>query len=468
MPTIRLPLQSYQLRSEQASTSRLVNCYIEPLPADSPNPALLTRSPGLESWTTVGAGPIQGMHVDHGLLYVVSNGVLYSVTTAGTATSRGTVGSSTEIDMDSNVNAVVVVSPPDAFHYTPATTTFAQITDTDFTTRGAGDVEHVDGFMMFREPDSARFFSSDLNSVSAFDALMFATAEGAADTLVGMKVDHRQVVLFGEKSIELWENTGISGFPFERSVNGFIEIGCINGKTAAKLDNSVLWVADDYTVRRLEGLTPVRVSTHAVEQWLKGVTLASLRAYTYAHEGHFFYMLRAPEGAFFYDITVSAPGQHIWHERQTFGEDTWNWAYPVSFAGKVLVGSTTSNVIAELDPDDFEELDDTMRMEWTYMPVYVEGRRAFHDRIELVLEVGVGPEDGTDPEIMLEFSDDAGQNWLSLPNTLGAVGSFRRRVHWDGLGSCSSPHGRVYRAAVSDPVRVTLVDTLLEVRGGRL
>jgi hypothetical protein len=292
---------------------------------------------------------------------------------------------------------------------------------------------------------------------------MFATAEGAADELVGMKVDHRQVVLFGERTIELWENTGISGFPFERSVSGFVEIGCLQGKTVAKRDNSVFWVADDYTVRRLEGLTPVRVSTHAVEQWLQTVTLASLRGYSYAHDGHLFYMLTAPEGCFFFDVTTQ-----LWHERETYGEDTWEWCHPVSFAGKVLVGSTTSNVIAEMDPDDFEEVGDTQQMQWTYQPVYSDGRRAFHDRLEIVMEVGVGPEDGTNPEIMLEFSDDGGQTWETLENELGAVGEFRERVVWDALGSCDSPHGRVYRASVSDPCRVTVVDTLLETRGGRL
>src|SRR3990167_3928732 len=218
MPSLSLPLHSYGLRAAQASTARLVNCHVEQLPPDAKTPAVLVRSPGLASWGTVGTGPIEGMHSDHGSLYVVSGGGFYTVTSAAVATLRGAVGSSTEIDIDSNVTDVVIVSPPNAYSW--ASSTFAQITDADFTSRGAGDVEHLDGFMLYREPSTARFFSSDLNSVTAYDALNFATAEGAPDTLVGMKVDHRQVFLAGEKSIELWENTGISGFPFERMING--------------------------------------------------------------------------------------------------------------------------------------------------------------------------------------------------------------------------------------------------------
>jgi hypothetical protein len=460
--TLTLPIHSYRLRSAQSSTARLVNCFAEALPADAKGQVLLTRAPGLASWAEIGNGPIEGMHADHGLLYVVSGGDLYSVTSAASATLRGVVGISTEIDMDSNDSAVVVVSPPLAYYWNGST--FAQITDTDFTTRGAGDVEFLDGYMLFREPGSARFFASDLNSVTAYDALQFATAEGASDELVGLKVDHRQVFLAGEKSCEIWENTGASGFPFERSINGFLELGCLNGKSIAKLDNSILWVANDYTVRRLDGLTPARISTHAIEQWLKdSVTIASLRGSTWTQDGHLFYMLRATEGCFVYDVTTQ-----LWHERQSYGSSTWNWDNPVMFAGMVLVGSTTSNVVAKLDPAVYTELGSTLRTEWSYQPVYADAARAYHERLEMLVERGVGntSDPGSDPEIMLDASDDGGRTWLSLPNrTIGKIGKYAQRCSWHALGSSDA---RVYRAAVSDPVKVTVTDTQLQVRGGRL
>jgi hypothetical protein len=466
MPSISLPVASSRHRSPPASTSRLVNAMVEALPPDAKTPSVLVRAPGVSQWGTCGTGPIEGLHADHGLLYAVSGGGFYSITSGATATFRGAVGSSAEIDMDSNTTAVVIVSPPLAYSYTPGTTTFAAISDSDFTARGAGDVEHLDGYMLFREPSTGRFFASDLNSVSAYDSLMFATAEGSPDALVGLKVDHRNAVLFGEKTVELWENTGASGFPFERMINGLVEIGCINGKTVAKGDNSVWWVADDYTVRRLEGMTPMRVSHHPLEKWLLDATLASMRGYFYSLEGHLCYVLTAPEGCWVFDVTTQQ-----WHERATYDETSWNWANPVRFAGKVLVGSTDSNVIGELDPEYYYELGETLRMEWTYQPVYAEGARAFHDRLDLIIETGVGltSGQGSAPEVMLSFSDDGGRTWVNLPNrSLGAIGAYTTRVFWAGLGSCASAHGRVYRAAVSDPVRVAITDTILTVRGGRL
>jgi hypothetical protein len=397
-------------------------------------------------------------------MYVVSGGSLYAVDSTPSATLLGSVGAvptPSEIDIDTNVDSVVGVNPPDAYYYDGST--FGQITDSDFTDRGAGDVEFIDNFMAFREPDSGRWFVADLSSVTSFDALNFATAEGSPDTLVGMKSDHDQMLLFGERTVEIWQNTGVSGFPFERVSNGLVEQGCLNGRTVAKADQSVFWVAEDFTVRRLDGVTPVRVSTHAIEQWLRSVTTLSLRGYSYVQEGHVFYVLTAPEGAFFFDITTQ-----LWAERQSYGYDTWRWGWPTAFAGNVVVGSTTRNVLATLDPEVYAELGDTQRAEWTYQPVVADGARAYHDRLEMVFESGVGltSGQGSDPEVMLSLSDDGGQTWLALPNKkIGKIGQYRNRCVWHGLGSSRQ---RVYRAAVSDPVKLFLTDTLLEVRMGRL
>lgn len=458
---MQLPIHSYQLRSRPASPARLVNCYAEALPPDAKTQVLLTRAPGITDWTTVGSGSIAGMHSALNNLYVVSGPELYEVDSNKTATLLGNIGSPGNIDIDSNKDSVVVVNEPDAYYWDGAT--FGQITDADFISRGAGDVEFLDNFMLFREPDSDRFFGADLGTVTDFDALNFANADAAADVLNGMKTDHRQLILSGPKSMEVFQNTGAAGFPIVRTINGLVEQGCLNGKTLQKQDQTVFWVADDYTVRRLQGLTPVRISTHAVEQWLSSITITSANAFAYAQDGHLFYAITAPEGTFFYDATTNE-----WHERETYGSSFWKPRYHAQAFGLELVGDSVSNKIGFLSPADYDEYGDIQRMEWTYQTVYAKGQRAFHDRLEIVMETGVGltTGQGSAPEVMLDYSDDGGLTWLSMPNrSLGLTGEYTDRVFWHNLGSSRQ---RVYRAAISDPVKVTITDTLLNVRGGRL
>lgn len=435
---------------------------VEPLPQNAKAPYMLVRTPGIGSWLTVGDGPIRDMHVALGYLWVVSGSYLYRVGANLSVAQLGFVGSSARVDIDSNATTIVVVSAPFAYYYDTTTSIFGQVTDTDFTARGAGDVEFLDNFMLFREPETGRFFSSDVGNATSFDGLNFATAESSPDNLVGLKVDHREACLFGTVSVEIFELLGGSGFPLARAANGFIELGCSSGAAIAKLDNSLFWPASDITVRRLDGITPIRVSHAGIEQALAEMTIGSASAFSYSQEGHLFYVLQLPEGTFVYDVTTKE-----WHERQTYGYSRWLAGCHAQFAGKELVGDITSGRIGYLSPKVYQDWDTILRMEWTYQSVYAQGDTVFHDRLEVGCQTGVGltSGQGSDPQMMMDVSDDGGVTFEALPSaSMGQIGQYQTTVAWAQLGSAPD---RVYRGAVSDPVPVAITDTQLTARGAR-
>lgn len=460
---IPLPIDSYE--NTPSSTADLINCFIEQQPPDAKSPAVLSRTDGIAAWASVGTGPVHGAIEALDALYVVSGTKLYSVDEFGSATELGDIGAvsgTSGIDMDANTDSVVVVNEPNAFYWNG--TTFGQITDPDFTSRGAGDVEFINNYLLFREPNSGRFFGADLGSATSFDSLQFATAESNPDELVGMKVDHSQAILLGKKSIEIWDNTGIAGFPFERAINGFVEIGCFNGRSVAKCDNSIFWLANDYSVRRLNGVTPVRISNHGIERAIQRATISTAKAFSYSKEGHLFYVLSFNEVTVVYDATTQK-----WHKRQSYGYDRWNIASHASAFGLELVGSASNGNIGSLRTDTYTEWGSTLRMSWVYQPIYADGVRSVHDSIEVVLKTGVGltTGQGSDPEMMLDYSDDSGMTWVSLPNkSIGQLGNYRTRVRWRRCGSTDS--ARAYRGAISDPIEVQMVDTQATIRGGRV
>jgi hypothetical protein len=468
MPSIRLPLHSYNLRSIPSSTSRLVNCFIEQLPPDANTPSILYRSAGITQAATVGTSVANyGLHAGLGKLFAVYGTNLYWIDSSNVATLVGSIGTPTQqsIDMDHNVDTVVVVNTPNAYYYTPSTATFGQISDADFTSRGAADVEFLDNWMLFREPSSGRVFGADVGTATSFSALNFFTAEGSPDDLVGMKADHRQLLLLGTETGELWENTGISGFPFERAINGFFELGCLNGRSIAKLDNSVFWLASDFTVRRLNGITPVRVSTHAIEQRLHDMTISTAKASVRSYEGHLFYKLSFDEGTFVYDAATG-----LWHEEKSYGYDGSIWINSALAYDRYYVGNRIDTRLGIIDAAVYAEASSIQIAEWTYQPIYTESERAFHHRLEVIVETGVGGAVAVvDPQIMLEYSDDSGRTWTSLPQrSLGRMGEYRHPVVWNRLGSAAKGKARVYKMSVSDAVKVNVTDTLLEVTGGRL
>jgi hypothetical protein len=74
-----------------------------------------------------------------------------------------------------------------------------------------------------------------------------------------------------------------------------------------------------------------------------------------------------------------------------------------------------------------------------------------------VFEQGVGliTGQGSDPQVMLQFSDDGGRTWSSERwRSLGRIGEYRTRTRWLRNGSARD---RIYRYAMSDPVRRNLI-----------
>lgn len=83
-------------RSSNAEDSQEINLFVEVVEGkDGKSPAYLQMTPGLDFLLTVGAGPIRGLHVLAGVLYVVSGAFVYQVTVSLISTNIGQIASTT-------------------------------------------------------------------------------------------------------------------------------------------------------------------------------------------------------------------------------------------------------------------------------------------------------------------------------------------------------------------------------------
>jgi len=65
---------------------------------------------------------------------------------------------------------------------------------------------------------------------------------------------------------------------------------------------------------------------------------------------------------------------------------------------------------------------------------------------------------------MLQWSNDGGYTWSSeMWKEIGRVGQHKHMVYWDRLGRARD---RVFRVAISSPVKVVLVDSWIDADGG--
>lgn len=454
---IQLPNHSYEHYSKPVGVERLVNCMAERAPPEGKAPAALLRTPGILPQTNVGTGQGRGLFKFKGQLYAVSGNTLYLVTSSNTVTAIGSVPGTDIVSFALTPTQLVVCSASGTVVYDGAA--LAAITDPDFD--NGVQCCAVDSYVLFRKGNSGKFFSSDFADATSYDALNFATAEGAPDNIVGIITDHRQVVLLGEDTGELWGDSGASGFPFERDPNGFFELGCAAGSSLAKFDNSIVWLASDLTVRRLNGLTPERISQHGVEQAIGSYTrVDDAYAFTYKQLGHEFYVLVFPtdEHTWIYDANTTE-----WHERESYGEGRWRPCSACYCYGKWYVQDFETGKVGTLDINTYTEWGDTLRSSMTFPSVYNNGDYIAHNSFEIMVETGVGTETGQgfNPQLTLEISDDDGRTYRTLPTkSIGKTGEFKKKVIWDALGAS---YARVYRFSFSDPCKLVVSDAAVNL-----
>ena len=461
---------SYVARSVNAADNRMVNLFPEVIAEGGKEAAFLSRCPGLEYLQTVGTGPIRGLwaHQTNGTdFYVVSGVQVFKLSgLTATPTLLGTVSGTGPVSIADNGTQIFFACNGPSYIYNEVTNVFQQITDPDFP--GALTVGYLDGYFVFTEPDSQRVWVTSIFEGTQIDALDFASAEGSPDGLVGLIVDHREAWLFGTDSVEVWYDAGLADFPLARIQGAFNEIGCVATFSIAKLDNGLFWLGTDARgqgiVYRANGYTGTRVSTHAVEYAIAQYgNLADAIAYTYQQEGHAFYVLTFPTGnaTWVYDVATGA-----WHERAGWDNGVFmrhRSNCQCNFGGNIVVGDYENGNIYRFNLDVFADNGGIQKWlrSWRALPTGQNDlKRTAHHSLQLDCQSGVGLNSGqgSDPQVMLRWSDDGGHTWSNEHwAPLGKIGQYFHRVFWRRLGMTLKLRDRVYEVSGTDPVKIAIV-----------
>jgi hypothetical protein len=556
---------SYVLRSPNAADSRMVNLYPEIVPEGGKEAAWLQRAPGLRQLAVFPTGPVRGLwqYGDYG--YAVAGTKLYRVDTDWTYHELGTVAGAGPVNMVDNGTQLFIAAGANGYIYNntnvtlscnttngsptvttadtsliwvglpvtgsgiPASTTvssitdgttfvlsanatatatvdltflplFSDITDPDFP--GAIGVGFIDGYFVFNEPNSQKFWVTAPYNGLSIDALDFASAEGSPDNLVTLIVDHREIWLFGVNTVEVWYNAGTPDFPLARIQGAFNEIGCLAAYSVAKLDNGLFWLGRDARgngiVYRSKGYSGERVSTHAVEwQIQQYTTLNDAVAYTYQQDGHSFYVLNFPTAntTWVYDVATG-----VWHERAGWENNNFTrhrGNCQMNYNNEIVIGDYVGGGLFAYDSTVYTEAGSIQKWlrSWRALPTGQNDlKRTTQHSLQLDCETGVGltGDDyqyldgqhlttesgdwlltengdyivtqsaplapGVNPQVMLRWSDDGGHTWSNEHwKSMGRVGQYGYRTIWRRLGMTLKIRDRVYEVSGTDPVKIAIM-----------
>lgn len=463
MPVIDFLDGDYTAWSSYAAAQETVNLYLEMMP-DNKTPKALRGTPGTVEFSDLGAQPVRGMHVvekANTLMYAVAGNKLYSITTAGVATERGTLNTNFgRVGISDNGTQVMIVDGTNGYTYTIATTTFAQIMDADFPT--ADVCLFLDGYSIVNKANTGSWQISSAYDSTTWAALDIKTAEGDPDNLVTLAKRNRQLFAIGGISTEVFYNSANSTFPFDR-VNGLIiDVGCQARWSVASLNNTLAWLARDSKgagfVIRLDGYIPSRISTPALEEEISTYgDVSDAFAYTYQRSGHIFYVLTFPtvKKTWVYDAVTNR-----WHKRQTYNCDGRHLSNShVFFNNKHYVGDYRNGKIYELSETTYTDDGEPIERWRTGAYIAPDNKPLMHSKFEMEFEAGVGNADAPDPQAVLSWSDDGGSTWSNeVQTSIGAQGQYGQRAEWGPLGSAVQ---RLYKVKVSDPVKVAMIRAIV-------
>lgn len=317
---------------------------------------------------------------------------------------------------------------------------------------GASSIDYIDGYFVWSQIDSAQFFICDLYNGTVIDPLDFATAESDPSTLRRVIVSHRELWLLKANRIEVWANTGAFPFPFERIPGAVVERGCAAARSVDKADSSVFWLGDDRIVYRSQGYQPLRISEHWLEDKIKTGTVSDAYAMTYAEGGHTFYVLTFPTLGFTvaYDCATTK-----WHYRQsgtTLTPAAWRVRCIAVAFGRTLAGIDNGRV-CDIDMDTYTEAGDAIRRVGRTPPIFAEGAKVRMSQFELECELGVGLNtgQGSDPQVMVRWTDDGGTSWSNEHQA--AIGRTGQRADRAIVRRMGQFRQRTLEIASSEPVK---------------
>ncbi len=443
---------AYESRSANYSSQQCVNLYLEQ--GKGKTRGLLLGTPGLTTpWVTLTGGGMRGFWVvSDETAIAVCGGNVWKLTTAAGSTLIGTIPDDARPVQIVGSGQDILITSSDSLYSLTLTGSSAALVDSDI-----GMVDFLDDHFVANQNTTNFFIWSDATSIT-FDPLNIQADNSAPDILVGLKVARRTMYLFGRKSMRAWYSSGGTDNPFSRIDGSSFEVGCVAKDSIAELD-SVFWLGGDQNgagaVWMIEGGAPKKISTPAIEfafsQW---PDMTDAEAFTYADEGHAFYVLSSVSGneTWVYDISTGE-----WHRRAWLhSSGDLHRIRPrchMYFAGKHLVGDWENGNIYEYSLSAYSDNGNPLVAIRSCMTIQKELNNLPVGTFQLDMDTGVGltTGQGSDPVVMLRWSRDGGKTWSnSIWRSFGEVGEYSRRCIWHRVGGGAR---MVFEVRISDAVQ---------------
>jgi len=372
----------------------------------------------------------------------------------------------------------VGVTPSDTF--TVTTPVFGQIVDPGFLP--ADRIAFIEGWLVFNYTKTRTFFTTGpIAYTLAFPGSFYSLKDSSSDNLITLYENARELWLFGERTTEVWFNQGGANFAFSRLPGIGPQVGCGAVHSISRAGTALIWLAQNEQGQNFVAMTNEysweTVSTSAINH---AITSYAVRndaiGYCYEEDNHVFYMLTFPTAdvTWCLDVTLyrQSEGKLGWHQRGSWDSNLGVYHRHRSncyaqFADMRVVGDCQTGQIHQMSRSYYTDAGNVLRCQRRTPHVWSKENRerVFMSALQVEFTPGVGlaTGQGSNPQVMLRWSNDGGQTWSNEHwTTIGATGMTKNRAIWRRLGRARD---RVYEVTYTDPTQRDIIGATLWGQG---
>lgn len=462
---------AYETFSKDLNAQECVNFFTHVDQSGGTASSVLRGTPGLKRWcNTSNTSEVRMLHTFNGLLYAVVGKKVYQISPSGNASALSGSLNTSNGPLSSAHSATELMFVDGSYGYviseTDGDATFSEIGDDAFP-ESPKTVTQQDGYFLVTLSGSGRLYLSGLNQATSWNDTQYFNAEGNPDNSINAISSHRDIVVFGEKTIEFWYNSG-NTVPFDRKPGFTQEIGIGARHSLVKFNNLLYFLTDKKQIAVLTGNNPKIISTKAIDHQIEQYSVYDDAVGMFAEiEGNSFYILTFSDAKVTWCYNVATGMWNQLSSGSTMSSGAWRGSCTERIDGKVIVGDIENGRLYQMDFGTYTDNLQPIVRKRTSMAIRKENKNMFHGELEIMFDSGWGLDgtaQGDDPEVMMTYSDDGGHTWSDeVWRNVGKLGQYANRTVFYRLGS--SRH-RNYRITVSDPVKWIITGVNLEVELG--
>jgi hypothetical protein len=401
----------------------------------------------------------------NGVLYRVMGTKLVSIAENNTVTEIGDVGGTDRVTFDYGFTYLAIASNNNLFLYNG--TTLTQVTDPDLGV--VLDVVWVDGYYM--TTDGEFLVITDLADPFAVNPLKYGSSEADPDPINALLKLRNEVYALNRNTIEVFDNVGTTGFPFQRIAGAQIQKGAVGTHACCVFMDNIAFMGGGRNeapsiFMGANGSTQ-KIATREIEQILATYTetqLASAFLEERIDKAHQFLIIHLPNHTLVFDgASTQAMGQPIWFTLSSTltGDSQWKAQSVIWVYDKWQVYNPTNT--------QFGYLDDTISSHWGVeigwefgtQIVYNESNGAIFHQLELIALTGHVAAD-TSPTIWAQHSSD-GETWsVEKPVRAGTLGQRAKRLVWLQQGYMNNWRIQRFRGTSEAHISISRLEARLE------